>query len=462
MNINIDDIFKYFMSIDCVKQDGRLNRAEYKEAIKTDSIFSSILTQNMTWDQYSTAFVNRYREIINNGDANKGKNLPYKMENISKVQEWCWEPITRVLTKDEIDCKPFNINTPEGQGISSTINFNTADGLYMLKHLSFDKEAFKNFPIENLPKNWDPNEIFELGKDPGMNIRKMNEMGYTGKNITVAVVDTPIIKHNDIESSLVGYEVMNNALALNMSASFHGQATSGILCGDETGVAPDSKLVYFATQDNLNDGLQALRRIIEINNTAEKENQPENKIRVVSLSWGFNEGMEGYEEFRSLLKELYDNDVFVVTADFNMVDESITGGNFARCILEKKNQQGNPDDYENYIPINDVPGYPESTLFVLSGDKTVASATNPDSFRHDSKGSTSWSVPVLAGVYTCALQCADENNIKLTPKIFWEYAYKTGRNMYENGEVVGRAIDAEALVNAILEDTKVKNQQFGL
>ena len=90
MNISINDIFKYFMSIDCIKQDGQLSQDEYEKAINTNSIFSSILTKNMTWDQYSTAFVNRYREIINNGDANKGKNLPYKMENMSEVQGWTW------------------------------------------------------------------------------------------------------------------------------------------------------------------------------------------------------------------------------------------------------------------------------------------------------------------------------------------------------------------------------------
>ena len=439
-----------------------MNQEEYNNAVKTNSIFSSILTENMSWEQYCTTFVNKYRNIIDNGNSNEDKNLPYRMENFSGVQSWSWQPITRVLSKNEVDERPFDINTPEGEPISSEINFNTEDGLYMLKHLSFDRESFKNFPIENLPTGWNPDEIFELGKDPGMNIRKMNEMGYTGKNITVSVIDTPIIKHSDIESSIVGYEVMNNALALNMPADFHGQATSGILCGDETGIAPDSKLVYFASQDNLHDGLQALRRILEINQNAEQNNQPENKIRVVSLSWGFNEGKEGYEEFRSLLKELYDNGVFVLTADFNMVDESITGGKFARCTLEKRNQQNNPNDYENLTPILDIPGHPESTLFVLCGDKTVASATNPSSFRHDSKGSTSWSVPTLAGIYTCALQCADENNINLTPKMFWDYAYKTGRDVSDNGEFVGKAIDAGALINAMLEDAKTNNQRFGL
>ena len=296
-----------------------------------------------------------------------------------------------------------------------------------------------------------------------MNVRKMHNMGYTGRGITVAVVDPPILMHDDIKSSLVGYEVMNNALALNLPADFHGQATSGILCGDETGVAPDSKLVYFATQNNKNDGLQALRRILEINSEAEKNNQPENKIKVVSLSWGFNEEMEGYDEFRALLKELYDSGVFVATADFNMVDESITGGVLGLGLLDKKNQTDNPNNYDNYKPefMNpDCP--PENTLFVLSGDKTVASATNPNSFRHDSKGSTSWSVPTLAGIYTCALQCAEENGIELTPKLFWDYAYKTGKEMYDKGKMVGKAIDAEALINEMINDAKVKRQQFGL
>ena len=172
--------------------------------------------------------------------------------------------------------------------------------------------------------------------------------------------------------------------------------------------------------------------------------------------------MEGYDEFRSLLKELYDNGVFVVTADFNMLDESITGAKFATGILDKEDQQGEPNDFTNYKPELDMYGYPNSTLFVVAGDKTVASASNPNSLRHDSKGSTSWSRPVFAGIYACALQCADEHNIQLTPKIFWDYAYKTGQDVYENGEFVGKAIDAEALINAMLEDKNANQTNFGI
>lgn len=462
MNITINDVFKYFISIDNIERDDLLNHDEFIKAKQTNSIFSSILEENMSFKQYCTTFVNKYRGIIDNGNANEGKNLPYRMENMAEVQPCVWEPITRVLTQDEVNENIFNIKTPEGQKISSSINFNTEEGLYMLKHLSYDEEAFRDFPIENLPEGWNPKEILELGKDPGMNVKKIHAMGYTGKDVTVAIVDTPIIMHNEIKSSIVGYEVMNNSLALDPHAYFHGQAVSSILCGDETGIAPDSKLVYFAAETTKNDRFQALKRIIEINTEAENNNQAENKIKVVSLSWEINKGMEGYDEFRKLLKELYENGVFVVTGGFNMIDESITGGKFARCSLEKKDQQGDPNDYSNYIPVYDIPDYPESTLFVLTGDKTVASATNPNSFRHDSQESTSWGVPTLAGIYTCALQCAEKNGIELTPKLFWDYAYKTGKEIYENGEMVGKAVDAEALINAILQDTQIKRKPFGL
>ena len=458
MNISINDVFKYFMSIDNIEHDGQLNHDEFIKAKQTNSIFSSILKENMNFAQYCTTFVNKYRDIIDNGNANEEKNLPYKMENMSEVQQWAWEAITRILTKEEVDDNRFDINTPEGQKISPAINFNTEEGLYMLKHLSFDKESFKDFPKENLPEGWNPEEIFELGKDPGMNVRKMHEMGYTGKGITAAIIDTPIIMHNDIKSSLVGYEVDNNA-----AADYHGEAVADILCGDKVGIAPDAKLVYFAQgYDKKNSRLSALRRILEINQEFEKNNQPENKIRVVSISWGFTEEMAGYDEYRALLKELYDSGVFVATADANMFDENITGGKFIHGTLEKNHQQGNPNDYENYVPELNFPENPETTILVLSGDRTVASALNANSYRHDSKGSTSWGVPALAGIYTCALQCADENGIELTPQLFWDYAYRTGKEMYNNGEMVGKAVDAEALINAMIEDTHIKRKQFGL
>lgn len=91
---------------------------------------------------------------------------------------------------------------------------------------------------------------------------------------------------------------------------------------------------------------------------------------------------------------------------------------------------------------------------------TVLSYIDASSFRHDSCSSTSWTVPALAGIYTCALQCAEENGIELTPAKFWEYALKTGVQINDkHGDPAGKAIDAEALVKYISEQNpeKAKN-----
>ena len=38
--------------------------------------------------------------MIDNGNANEEKKLPYKMENTAETQPWSWEEITKVLTMD--------------------------------------------------------------------------------------------------------------------------------------------------------------------------------------------------------------------------------------------------------------------------------------------------------------------------------------------------------------------------
>lgn len=443
----IEDILNYFNNVIDTSKDGVVQADEIKRAQLKQSIFTDIIKPDMSSVDYTLSFIKNHRQNLEINDKNKDKNLPYKLEESANTQDWDWKPITKILSKDEVDGNIFNIKTQEGISISPLLNFNSEDGKYMLKVLSFDSETFMNTPKTNLPEGFNPDKVIELGKNQGQNVDKMHNLGYTGKGITCAIIDSPILtNHKDIKSSLVGYEVMDNARASRDTAYFHGQATSDILVGDEAGVAPDAKLVYFA-EGNYEDRFQALQRIIEINKTA----KPEDKIKVVSLSWGINKGQPHYEEFKALLKQLYDSGVFVATADFNMLDESLSGSQLAYGTLDKKNQQGDPNDFSNYVPINCFgDSDPKKTLFVVAGDRTVASSKDPNKFRHDSKSSTSWTVPALAGIYTCALQCANEIGIELTPSKFWEYASQTGKPInFPDGRPAGKVIDAEALVKYI-------------
>ena len=115
----------------------------------------------------------------------------------------------------------------------------------------------------------------------------------------------------------------------------------------------------------------------------------------------------------------------------------------------------NPDDFNNYLGDG-------NHLLIPAGDRTVASARGENEYRHDSKASTSWTVPALAGFYTCALQCAKENGIDLTPEQFYELAQETGHPIVdENNNEMGNAIDAKALCEKIIELAKSEHS-FGI
>lgn len=461
--MKLDDIRQYFFKIDTSK-NGIIENNEIEAAKQNSSIFNAVLEVGMNRDTYMQKAVNTFRDNIEIEDSNATKNLPYQLQPSSEAQSFNWEPITKILTKDEVDAKPFSINTAENTPISKDLNFNNSDGEYMLKHLSFDNDTFKNTPAENLPKDFKPDEIIEKGRDAGCNTKAMHAMGYTGKGVKVAIIDTQILtNHESIKSSIVGYEVMNNGLANENEAYYHGQAVADILVGKEDGIAPDSKLVYFGAKCSgagiTADNLQALRRIVEIN----KNSSPEDKIKVLSISWSIDverHGEQVYNEYNDLLKQLHDDGVFLSIAGGSMLNKDINGVEMDFGGLEKKSQNGNPDDYSNYTGYSDF-GF-DNPLLIPAGDRTVASARGENEYRHDSQCSTSWTVPALAGFYTCALQCANENGIELTPAKFYELAKETGQPIFnENNEETGRAIDAKALCEKIIELAKSEHS-FGV
>ena len=456
--MNISDLKSYFLSID-TSQNGKLDKEEVENAKKDSSIFSSIIEDGIDCMTYVSKFVSTYKDKFSKEDVKSFQNLPYRFESTPKSQHQVWSKLDNIYTKDYVDSDPFNIKTAEGVAVSSELNFNTADGEYMLKHLSFDSETFKDTPKNNLPEGFIPEEIIEKGKNPGLKIKEMHKMGYTGKNVVVACIDTPILtEHESIKSNIVGYEVMNGSL-IQDEAYFHGQAVADLLSGKETGAAPDSKLVYFAENGTNKDRLQALQRIVEIN----KNSNEEDKIKVLSISWDVDEGEECYSEYKALIQELVSQDVFVVTAGFSMVDGTLGGVVFEKGCLEKVDQNGEPEDFNNYIGASDYGGInPNETILVPSGDRTVASAMGENKYRHDSKSSTSWSVPALAGVYASLLQCAEENGVKLTPAKFKEWALETGVAIKDkDGNLGGYAINAEALCNKIIE-VGAKEHSFGI
>lgn len=162
--------------------------------------------------------------------------------------------------------------------------------------LTFDTSTF--FP-EALPESFDPAEVLERGKDPGLGVRALHERGITGKGVNVGIVDQALGNHIEYEGKVRYYYDPN---IVRNNASMHGGAVLSILAGDTVGVAPDVKIYYACNAwGNWGDGTEefyknmfvdSIHHLLDLNETLPEED----KMSVISVSRGFDETMDVYKE----------------------------------------------------------------------------------------------------------------------------------------------------------------------
>ena len=166
---------------------------------------------------------------------------------------------------------------------------------------------------KNFFQHFDPETILETNKDPGLNVRELHAQGVDGRGVSVEIIDQPLpTEHVEIVGSLVHYEEI---IDFEGYASLHGALVSSIMVGKTVGVAPCSRLFYFASYPiNENDKIsylplaKAVDRILEINQVL-----PEgDRIRVISISMGFSHEVEGYTEIMDSIGRAEDENILVL------------------------------------------------------------------------------------------------------------------------------------------------------
>ena len=74
--------------------------------------------------------------------------------------------------------------------------------------------------------------------NPGLGIRNLHAQGITGKGITVAIIDHPmLLEHPEFQGKVVKYY----DLGTNLLVSMHGPAVTSLLVGNNIGTAPDAE-----------------------------------------------------------------------------------------------------------------------------------------------------------------------------------------------------------------------------
>jgi hypothetical protein len=308
---------------------------------------------------------------------------------------------------------------------------------------------------DKMPAGFDPHQIMELGKNPGLNIQTLHQEGITGKNIGIAIIDQPmLVDHQEYADRVLFYEEAADAIGYIVSF-MHGPAVASIAVGKTVGVAPDANLYYISTRlcntrgsyesNDYSCLAKSVRRIIEIN----RQLPTDRKIRVLSISVGWDSTSEGYAEITAAVQEAKNAGIFIICSS----ESEIYGFNFDGL---GRPSLSDPNDFQSYEPGLFWGRYfysreyvPVKTLMVPMDSRTTASPTGAHDYVFYREGGWSWSIPYLAGMYALAAQVKPD----ITPELFWSTALSTGRTIQiPHGEKTysfGVILDPVALIHAL-------------
>jgi hypothetical protein len=374
-------------------------------------------------------------------------NLPYICCHPQPVSFRSWPGWRAPLT----NLPEFN---PDNPWFSVDLRSRDASGLDLrdsgkdLEHADYDSQTIWP-PKDRMPPGFDPAQILELGKNPGLGVRGLHTQGITGRGIGIGIVDHfPLTDHREYAGQVKWYEEINVWGA--STAQMHGLAVASIAVGRTVGVAPEAELYFVGFGDNLRIGsflphyyAQGVRRLLQVSRRLPHEH----RIRAMSLSFGPGPGLLGYEDFISAIKEAEAEGIFVAWCGEGRFP--ISGLGVAPA--------ADRDDFQSYsVPpwiLWRLPraGPVSGRLFVPMDSRTTASPTGVNDYVFYGPGGASWTVPYAAGAYALAAQVAPD----ITPEQFWSLALKTGRNVQakSNGRdvAVGPLINMAALVKALAD-----------
>lgn len=351
------------------------------------------------------------------------------------VKDVGWEndfEIVRYPTEQTIHLKLVNdidqVTNPEDD---YDVNLRESDlsGLDLRNELNLlEKATFDSHTIwpTTLPKEFNPNKIIEIGKNPGLNVRDLHKQGITGKGVSVGIIDFPLlINHVEYDGRIKFYDEVNINFS---SAHFHGTAVTSILGGKTVGVAPEVNFYYIGCYP-LNGSrenpvvdfkyvAEALDRLVEVNKTLAASD----KIRVISLQIGWDLDSLGADSLNESVRRATDDGIFVISTSMDFYNKYPFNG-------LNREVYSNPDDLSSYLPglfynkefFRNMDFFKGSVYFPMDS-RAVATATGNMDYLFTREGGFSWVVPYIAGLY--ALSC--QVNPEVTPDLFWEKAYETG------------------------------------
>jgi len=309
--------------------------------------------------------------------------------------------------------KAHTDNAMEAQGMDLSGENFAQTSLQELWQLSYDTKTL--WPEENLlPPGFKPGVVSTSTISPGLEICKLHEYGITGKGISVAVIDKPILSTHREFSGRIEYiiEVFKDH-PRNKRLHFHGIACASLLAGEKYGVVNQGFLYYFAVPDdgkNVSNYTAALEKILQINS----ELPGPKKIKVVSISDGIPRDKRDNPDSIKLLqtiKEAEKQGMAVVHCGVFPINFIVTG-----CPPGKNREEA--ENYELWLywqrriyemDVKERKIYLDNlklrigNYICVPGEYRTSNSGNGE-YTYWGEGGLSWACPYLAGLIALGLQ----------------------------------------------------------
>lgn len=344
-----------------------------------------------------------------------------------------------------------------------------------------------------MPDGFDPQALLEWGKDPGLNVRKLNEQGYKGRGVNIAYIDQPLLlDHIEYKDQNINYYMTEPGSVFSYRPSYHGPGMLSILSGKTIGVAPEANVYFFGTTawEGQSKDANALYELIKVNNTLPDDE----KIKVVGISDFVSTAEPEPEQFAKAIEAAEASGIMVITSNsyFNVHVASIDpykDKNDYNNYVEDYNNDGNTGFARLHEYIKMQPEY-SIPFYIPGGSRTTADGSkyfdwnghvdaimnefndfNPnENFVYHSSGGRSNCVPYITGVIALGLQI-DPN---LTKEEIINYMYDSA-NTFLDGVIINpegfielvkvncenpKPIDKTSLVGRGLQQKKLVDYTF--
>ena len=281
--------------------------------------------------------------------------------------------------------------------------------------------------------------LYLWGADPGLGVRTLHELGYTGKGVNVAYIDQPI---NDVPDYEITDNVVYNLNIAGEDDAMHGQATSSLLCGKNLGTAPGVNLFYFGYPSWKEDQQQYWVKCMDDLIKQNRKLPEDQKIRMAGFSNNPRPEEKYYHDVMDAIKRCNDEGIMVWFCGEN-----------ASGAFKPYSDKNNKDNMTVFLS-----GTNNYLAVVPSGSRT--SMTSNSSYQYDEDGGLSWTMPYTLGIY-CIAQSIDNTLTQDEIRnlvIDTAYVNKSNLRVFDPIEFiarvlekVGRTDDAEELRKAYLD-----------